>query len=272
MNAKRQVIVHYHTFKNSGSSFDQLLSANYGDRHLTFDSPFPYTTFNQEELSKIIQRHTRHIAFSSHSIRLPVPTSLWIDTLAVVFVRHPILRVRSVYGFLKKNFISKQENQDANIDDTEHWAGQLDFDRWLTKMIESRNLHLLSNSQTQMFSGVYGTRGLTSMVDGEFQPIRISDLSQAKRNLAGVPLLARTEFYDIDIKHFSKILKPYGMTFDNFEQKPVNVTSDTIGEPISTRIQSVLNELSGSNARWLLKANQQDLSLYDYATALLESV
>jgi len=272
MNAKRQVIVHYHTFKNSGSSFDQLLSANYGDRHLTFDSPFPYTTFNQEELSKIIQRHTRHIAFSSHSIRLPVPTSLWIDTLAVVFVRHPILRVKSVYGFLKKNFNSKKEGQEAKIDETEQWAGQLDFDLWLTKMIETRNLHLLSNSQTQMFSGVYGTRGLTSMVDGKSQPIRISDLPQAKRNLAGVPLLARTEFYDVDIQNFSKVLESYGIAFENLEQKPVNVTSDTMGEPISTRIQAVLQELSDSNASWVVRANQQDLSLYDYATALLESI
>ena len=76
MKEKRSVIVHYHTFKNSGTSFDELLTANYQDAHLCFDGPFPYTLFNQQELLKVIRRNPNKIAFSSHSIRLPVPTDL----------------------------------------------------------------------------------------------------------------------------------------------------------------------------------------------------
>ena len=99
MKEKRSVIVHYHTFKNSGTSFDELLTANYQDAHLCFDGPFPYTLFNQQELLKVIRRNPNKIAFSSHSIRLPVPTDLEHNAIAALFVRHPILRIRSVYGF-----------------------------------------------------------------------------------------------------------------------------------------------------------------------------
>ena len=99
MKEKRSVIVHYHTFKNSGTSFDELLTANYQDAHLCFDGPFPYTLFNQQELLKVIRRNPNKIAFSSHSIRLPVPTDLEHNAIAALFVRHPMLRIRSVYGF-----------------------------------------------------------------------------------------------------------------------------------------------------------------------------
>ncbi len=95
----RTVICHYHIYKNSGTSFDLLLEQNFGDRHICFDGPFPFFIIDQEQLTRVIERKRGVIALSSHQIQLPVPVSLDFLVLPVVFIRHLMLRVQSIYKF-----------------------------------------------------------------------------------------------------------------------------------------------------------------------------
>lgn len=285
MNAKRSVIVHYHTFKNSGTSFDELLTANYEDDHLCFDGPFPYTMFNQQELLKVIRRNPAKIAFSSHSIRLPVPTDLFHNTIAAVFVRHPILRIRSVYGFEMRSAGVGSTIKKALKKTLHGSAGAADatppllsdnpsFDEWVTYLRNDQTMNLnaglLSNSQTHMFCGVFGSVGLAKNVfPGSPDAFRISDLDQAKRNVLTVPLLARTETYDNDVQRFPAILAEYGIDFNYQELPAANVTHQGIGQPIDQRLEQIRNELSEENWEWLLSANQQDAELYEFCNQLL---
>ncbi len=285
MNAKRSVIVHYHTFKNSGTSFDKLLTANYKDDHLCFDGPFPYTMFNQQELLKVIRRNPTKTAFSSHSIRLPVPTDLDVNAVAAVFIRHPILRIRSVYGFemrsegikaklqatVKSKFFTKKKSPQKPAGTTNN---QPSFDEWITYLrghtASNLNAGLLSNSQTHMFCGVYGSVGIAkSFFAGGPKAVRLSDLDQAKRNLLAVPLLARTEAFERDVKRFPEILSKYGIEFNYHDLPAANVSSPEAGRPIDARLQHAQEELSEDNWRWLMDANAQDLELYDFSNELL---
>lgn len=280
MKDKRVVIAHYHTFKNSGTSFDELLTANYGDAHLCFDGPFAYTNFSQPELVKIVRRHPEVLAFSSHSIRLPVPTDLWTTILAAVFVRHPILRIRSAYGFEMKSWRSKQQVNNAPTSKllaktfdkflTQQAPDAPSFDDWINSQREAKDLHLLSNSQTQLFSGVYGSVGLSSLAypRGK-ESFRISDLEQAKRNLRTVPLLARTENFERDVQRFPAILQGYGIEFEYRALPAANVTHPIANESLETRLKYVRDEVSGENWAWLLQANTQDQQLYDFAGSLV---
>jgi len=255
MNKQRSVIAHFHTYKNSGTSFDELLSENFGDNHLLFDGPFPYSIINQEELNRIVRRHPSHIAFSSHSIRLPVPTNLWSNVLAAVFIRHPILRARSVYGF-----------ETRNSDDSE----VIDFNTWISTQRKAKSIHLLSNSQTQMFSGVYGHVGLhKDFTHKKLGDWRESDLCQAKRNLKCVPLLARTEYFDKDVEQFCSILAKHEIEFKFTKKEAANVSNPNAEKSTEDRLQLVKAEVSEENYRWLKYANQLDQALYDYAGELL---
>jgi hypothetical protein len=285
MNSKRSVIVHYHTFKNSGTSFDELLTANYKDNHLCFDGPFPYTMFNQQELLKVIRRSPTKIAFSSHSIRLPVPTDLDVNAVAALFIRHPLLRIRSVYGFemrsegikaklqtavksklFKKKAIPQEATATADQQPT--------FDEWVTYLrghtASNLNAGLLSNSQTHMFCGVYGTAGIakTFFADGP-KAVRLSDLDQAKRNLLAVPLLARTETFEQDVKRFPEILSRYGIEFNYQDFPAANVSNPNADGSVKDRLQHVEEELSEDNLTWLSYANAQDLELYNFSTEIL---
>jgi hypothetical protein len=285
MKEKRSVIVHYHTFKNSGTSFDELLTANYQDAHLCFDGPFPYTLFNQQELLKVIRRNPNKIAFSSHSIRLPVPTDLEHNAIAALFVRHPILRIRSVYGFeirsagvaekikgaLKKTVYGTTDTSQLTKSLVD---GNPSFDQWVTHLRNDKTMNLnaglLSNSQTHMFCGVFGSVGLAkTFLADDPNSFRMSDLDQAKRNLLTVPLLARTEAYEDDVKRFPSILSEYGIEFSYKDLPAANVTHQEVRQPIKQRLEQIRKDLSPDNWTWMNKANQQDLELYEFCNQIL---
>ena len=257
----RSVIAHYHTYKNSGTSFDALLSENYDSNHLTFDGPFPYMVINQDELQKVINNHPDHIAFSSHQIRLPAPANALLRVIPAAFIRHPYLRIKSVYEFAQKH------NNGNPADD---WAKSHDLNGWLHKHREHRRMININNSQVEIYGGRYG--GPAHMIasgDSDLGFYAIGDIVQAKRNLLATPLLARTEQFDGDVAQFSTILKQYNLTFSFCAGVANNVTDSNHKMPIDDRIKAIIDLLDDSNQRWLAAANAHDIELYEFASELI---
>jgi len=254
----RTVLCHYHIFKNSGVSFDALLAQNYQQRYIHFDGPFPFFQILQDQLRTIIERKTEIVALSSHQIRLPTPRSLDFAVLPIVFVRHPILRVRSIYQF------NRQSNAETPLATA---AAALDFDTWIDHCFKNTSgMNNISNAQTKLLAGVHQHTTLTREHETHHQ----HDLNQAMRNLHTVELLARTDHYNDDIKRFPIIMKRHGIDFQLHESPPMNTTSDDIHEPLENRIQNTKSRLSESNFQRLIQANQQDLQLFNYATDRIE--
>ncbi len=267
----RNVIAHYHTYKNSGSSFDELLTENFGDKHVVFDGPFPYTQFNQVELSKIIVRHTNAVAFSSHQIHLPVPSHLAFNVLAVAFLREPLLRIQSIYSYSKNLYAQVEDPQDIT-DPIVRWAGENDFDGWINQQRETGELFHVSNAQTHLFSGLYGGPGPAKLEHANTKnAFRRLDVEQAKRNVSTVPLLARTEHYEQDIAAFPKILASHGIDFLADKRPPTNVSTSHLDKSPEQRISLVKSELSDETLNWLGVANALDTELHRFASRLIHS-
>ncbi|KGE04901.1 sulfotransferase family 2 domain-containing protein [Pseudohaliea rubra] len=249
----KTVIVHYHIFKNSGSTFDKVLGMNFPGRHLAFDGPFDFSKISQDELLKIL--HNRdEIAFSSHQVNLPVPTSLDVQILPVVFIRHPLLRLRSIYRFRKRGA------NDAGM--------PASFREWVQRSAaEPRGMLALSNAQTRNLAAVYGRLAIHRRgADGGF----CLDLSQALRNLDAVELLARTEFFDHDVQRFSGVLRAHGIAFSYDGITPENVTATDLSAPLDERLEATRGELGDELYEKLLAWNAQDLQLVAYANARLD--
>lgn len=96
--ATRNVIVHYHIFKNAGSSVDQLLKKNFADHWTAFDGETPGSIIPTSELEKIIESQPQMVAFSSHQIVPPLP-QVDANVYPIVFLRDPIDRIKSAYLF-----------------------------------------------------------------------------------------------------------------------------------------------------------------------------
>lgn len=247
----RTVICHYHIYKNSGTTFDGILTRNFGDRHLCFDGPFPYFSINQQELLKVIQRNPSVVAFSSHQVTLPVPSSLDTNILPVVFVRHPLLRIQSIYSF-------KRAEKDGT--DTSRNAGEMDFDAWCRHCLaDPREVTLISNAQTRMLGAVTGEPALAQRT----RTGMAYDFNQALRNLRTVDLLARTEHFDADVARFPGVLARHGIEFSIEDTTPMNVTASDLGKSLEERTRHLEESLPEATYQALLAANAQDLALYD---------
>lgn len=254
----RTVICHYHIYKNSGTSFDTLLTNNYGEKHICFDGPFPFFTIDQEQLYRIIERKRDMIAFSSHQIQLPVPVSLDFLVLPVVFLRHPLLRIQSIYKF-------KRQAYDGTT--TSKAAQEKTFDEWISYCFSDRQeITHISNAQTRFLGATYRRKPLIRRTPHSME----YDIHQAVRNIQNVQLLARTECFSKDVSRFSEVLAQYDIEFNFTDINPQNITSKNHHKPINERLEYLKESLTEKNYKKLWNANTQDIFLYDYATLLIE--
>ncbi len=253
----RHVICHYHIYKNSGTSFDEILRANFGDRHVSFDGPYPYFTIGQPELAKIIQRHPKGKSFSSHQISLPPPCSLDFTAHPVVFIRHPLLRIYSVYKY------KREENDETQ---TSINAQSMEFSEWCQHNLRHiQEIVQVSNVQTRMLGGGYGNISLMRRRDRRME----YDLVQARRNIAAVELLGRTEHFEQDVSRFQEILERVGIEFDPSYASAHNVTSSDLSLSLEERLSRIAADLGDDLYHQLLAANDQDLAIYNAAHALI---
>jgi len=96
----RSVIIHYHLFKNAGTSIDHILKTHFAKR---------WTELEQEdeqprpvEVLTYLRQQSQIQAISSHTAQLPVPIHPDIAFFPIVFVRHPLDRIASAYSFERK--------------------------------------------------------------------------------------------------------------------------------------------------------------------------
>lgn len=254
---QRTVIVHYHIYKNSGTSFDHVLSHSFADRHEAFDGPYPFFRINQTELDRIIMAKPQTVAFSSHQTLLPQPASMSYRALAAVFVRHPILRIGSIYRFKRQTFDGTKTSR-AAID--------MDFPEWLNHCFGDRaEITHISNAQTRILGAVHGAMPLMQR-----KPMCMEyDLVTAMRNLRNVEFLGRTEYFDADVSRFVPIAEAYGITLTLPGDLRQNVT-ETASKSVEERLAALLDPLPTKLRECLIAANQQDLALYEYATQQIE--
>jgi hypothetical protein len=98
--ARRKAIVHYHIFKNAGTSIDRILQSAFGDRWASLEGATPTSLLRPYALEAFLSERPEILAVSSHLLRPPAPAG--IEVLPLVLVRHPLDRAVSVYSQLRR--------------------------------------------------------------------------------------------------------------------------------------------------------------------------
>lgn len=94
----RFLLVHYHLFKNAGSSVDAILRANFAERWRAAE--FPAAPATQLPLVAQLLAEDRELtALSSHTLRLPPGRIPGAAAIPIVFLRHPLDRLKSAHNF-----------------------------------------------------------------------------------------------------------------------------------------------------------------------------
>src|SRR5581483_6833001 len=98
----RVVLLHYHIFKNAGSTIDFALKQNFGDRLAYLHGDRFDSMVSDAEVVEFVSRNPAIAAISSHHLRPPAPAAPSIRFLEILIVREPLDRLCSIYDFYRR--------------------------------------------------------------------------------------------------------------------------------------------------------------------------
>ena len=112
----RFILLHYHFFKNAGSTIEDILAHSFFENYARLDTQDFDGAVSQEELVAYLQRHPRMRAVSSHQFRYPLPRVPGYIFLDLCFLRDPIDRIRSMYDYFREKPVPGEPASDLARD------------------------------------------------------------------------------------------------------------------------------------------------------------
>jgi hypothetical protein len=239
----RNVIIHYHIFKNGGTSVDKLLKQNFGDSWRSFEGSSSSSILSYEVLAEFLESNPEVRAVSSHQVRPPLPYHFCNP---IILLRHPIDRLRSVFEFVRKN--PTQPN--SEIARTRGLRGYVD---WALESPEGGRA-VLRDYQVMFLSGA------------SFRKNHVAnrlDLEHAKQLLKEWKVFGITRRFGESMALFNAAFK------DSFPGLKLYALKANVSNPKyvsdAQEIERTKDELGEEIFSKILEKNVLDLELYEFA-------
>ena len=174
---KRPLCLHFHIFKNAGQTLQWISSKNFSKNTERMDTETPSGILPNKIFLGYLNRHPEVKFFSSHQIRFPTPESDKINFIPILFIRHPIDRIFSIYDFEKRR-------TDSNDKITQK-AKSLTLNDFIKWNLEGKKNLTLINFQVQFLSD----KKLGSIVNED-------DLILAVNRIKSCPVLGVVDRFD----------------------------------------------------------------------------
>lgn len=243
------IVAHYHLFKNAGTSVDVILNKNFASSWQKIEFPKIAQQSNSGLVKDWLLNHQDISAFSSHTAMFPLPTLTNTILLPIVFLRHPIVRMWSVYKFERKH--KKILNKSIKL------AQEHDFAGYLNYQLDQPLNRSCRNFQTFRFSWLNAQANL-------------SELERALSGLDSLPIVGIVAEFNLSMKYYSKAIAQYYPSFQ-FKSVHKNITSER-HLSLENKLDEISSNLDQTTYQRLLDANHDDLQLYDVAKQKLLSL
>lgn len=239
----RKVILHYHLFKNAGTSLDAAFKANFkGDEWITAEFP-GQPAKNREMVKQWIIDNPQAKCFSSHTAILPPPQIEGVEVLPVIFMRHPIDRIASAYAFEQKQ---GGDGFGAVLARNTDFKGYVETRLALPNDRQCRNFHM------QRLATMFGEK------QGD-------EFTRAKIAVEKLPFIGIVEDFSGSLARLEDWLKLEGFTDLHFKPVEKNVSRDT-RLSIEKKLENVKQKLGELTWKNLYEANAEDVKLYNQAS------
>jgi len=239
--ADRSVIIHYHLFKNAGSSVDAILEHNFGDGWVEIEGP-GNKKLTPEMMISYIKQNPAVKAISSHTAQVTLPKINGVNIIPVFFFRHPVDRIQSAYYF--------ERNQNSDSPGAQK-AKALDFADYLA-------WRLASPTMTQMvnFHAFRLKDFKKETYNREAQYIRPRALTALKQ----LPFVGLVEQFDKSMEKFAELIRPH---FPDFKLIEVRANSNSSPqETVKAKLAAFEEKVGRSTFINLMQLNAIDLELY----------
>jgi hypothetical protein len=234
---RRNVLLHYHLFKNAGTSVDAILQSSFGKDWLEREfAPAP-PNIQTAHLRAILQ-DPEIVAVSSHTLLFPLPQVPGIDFFPLVFVRQPLIRLRSAYAF------ERRQNADTP---GARLAKLTSFGEYLERR--------LANPADRACRDFQSYR-LALYIPSDLGPER----ARALATLDLLPFVGLVERFDHSIAVLQRRVAPLFPRFNGFSTHK-NVTTRHADE--TTMLADIRRDLGPSLYNTVAEANLGDLACYE---------
>lgn len=240
----RDVVFHYHLFKNAGTSVDAMLRANFGERAVAGEVEQVNHARQWRETCAWVHRESEAIAFSSHTAPLPLPIVAGVRVHPILFVRNPLDRIASAYAFERKQGVA---GFGSTLARNTAFAGYVEVRLSVPWDRQCRNFH--TGRLAQMFPVEEG-----------------SERERALRALDALPFVGVVEDYDRSVALLGRWLRE---TFPDFREAHERHNVGREGHAsLEQRLAAMRADLGPMYER-LVEANADDMAIYARAVQRL---
>jgi len=246
----RPLLVHYHIFKNAGTSFEWTLQQALGKRFCTYDLAAPHEILSSADITRYVQSRPETEAVSSHQATFPAPKIPGRQVLTSILVRDPIARIRSIYAFERQQKVSTPGALKAK---------ELDFRGYVEWRLRTAPA-MLCNFQVHFCSRTKGIHNEKSLNE--------TDLRKAIANLDQIEIVGIVERYGEWLTLAQSIL---GKAFPGIllSASRQNVTNTERKNTAAAILEDLVKDLDQTLAEDILEGNKLDMCLHQVADALL---
>lgn len=240
-------LIHYHIFKNAGTSVDAMLQRCLDHKWSPFEGAHSTDILSHADLRNFLKHNENIVAVSSHLARPPLPTP---GSFGIAFLRDPILRAKSVY-----NFVRRSPDQDGHRYSLNGFA---EYIRWALN--SSNGGVVIRNYQVIHLSSASFRGPIHSAV------ARDCDLVEAKATIDALGGVGIVERFNESMALYAR---RYSSLFPECDFRPAwkNRSSEEGG--LSQSRDRIERELGAELYKALLANNTLDQAAYSYASDLL---
>jgi hypothetical protein len=240
------VILHYHIFKNAGTTLQSILERNFGSQFAAFDSKNPDALIGNDSFLRFLEEHPDIAAVSSHNLRPPKPENEAFAFHDIVYLRHPLTRLFSMYVFYRRS----ENVADALTVE----AKKLDIADFFRFLIENYPNHAMNPQVGYLANG--GSKIPTD-----------SELERAKLIASQAAILGVTDLFDLGAVRAEYLLRDW---FDrrtilkrlDFSYAAENVSSE-LPRDLDVEVQKLREACGDSLFERLCELNALDISLVE---------
>jgi len=240
----RFVVVHYHIFKNAGTTVERILEREFPEGFARLHGPVPEATLDAGDLTAFLEDHPNVHAVTSHHLRYPVPSPRNVVVFDCCFLRHPLDRLDSLYSYFRK--IDSTDPLGRN-------ARQQTPAEFMRQLVDRSPGHVSNVQVTHLANRGAFTR-----------PANAADLERAVQTVRDMALPGVVEMFRESMVAAEYFIRP-AFPAIRLSSGPTNVSRRAIPDAVE-RDRRLIHLWGRDLFEELTRLNELDLQLFDRAS------